>query len=68
MKNKHDIKKICALCEYATPIIDEKHENLYMCAKKGFKHETDSCAHFKYNLLAREVHRRKLDEIEVVEV
>lgn len=68
MRTKHDIKKVCAQCEYATPIYDENHKGLFMCSKKGLKKELDHCMHFKYNLLSREVHRRKIDEIEAVEV
>ena len=68
MKNKLDIVKVCAQCEYATPIIDKNHTGLYMCSKKGFKNEMDHCIHFKYNILSRTPHRKKLVEIEEVEI
>lgn len=68
MEKKTDIMKVCALCEYATPVIDDKHKGLYICSKKGLKNETDHCVRFKYNILSREPRRKKLPEIEVVEI
>lgn len=44
-----DIRKTCALCEYAVPI----DEDTVLCRKKGPMGAEDTCRKFKYDALKR---------------
>ena len=68
MKAKVDYMKVCAQCEYATPLNDANHQGLYMCKIKGLKNEMDKCHRFSYNPLVRDPKRKIIEEIEAVEI
>ncbi|MCQ2770817.1 MAG: hypothetical protein MJ236_03345 [Clostridia bacterium] len=70
MKNKVEIEKFCAFCEYATVAPDDGSGNEYMlCSKKGLVRADSKCMRFKYDLLKRQPRRNAdLPKIERIDI